>query len=243
MSDEMARKVSIVTGAAGGIGGFISQALAKAGATVVLASRNQEALEQKAQEIHTFGGSTLVVPTDLADEESIKNLVKTTEVEYGRLDVLVNCAGVHPHVGPLEDTETRYWDQCMTINARAPFLLCRESIPLLRKSDGARIINISSVVGVKGYSHQAEYTASKHALRGMSMALAEELRVDGIRVHVVCPGGVRTPLVSSVRPDIKVEDLILPEEVAELVLYLASHQGNAVVDELHIRRATAAPWF
>jgi NAD(P)-dependent dehydrogenase (short-subunit alcohol dehydrogenase family) len=114
---------------------------------------------------------------------------------------------------------------------------------MLRKSQAAYIINIASVVGVKGYPLQSAYTSSKHALRGMSISLAEELRDSNIRVHVLCPGGVDTGMVGNVRPDIKKEDLIGPDEIAELVVYLVTHKGNAVIDELHIRRATAAPWF
>ena len=143
----------------------------------------------------------------------------------------------------LDETRTEDLDRCWSINARAPFLLCREALPLLREAPAGFIVNISSVVGVKGYPLQSAYTASKHALRGMTISLAEELRNTNIRVHVVCPGGVDTGMVDSVRPDIRKRDLIRPEEVAELVLYLVTRRGNAVVDELHIRRATAAPWF
>ncbi|MHC4111793.1 MAG: SDR family oxidoreductase, partial [Planctomycetota bacterium] len=104
-------------------------------------------------------------------------------------------------------------------------------------------INIASVVGVKGYPLQSAYTASKHALRGMTISLAEELRDSNVRVHLLCPGGVDTELVQNVRPDIKKQDLMQPEEIAELVLYLLTHKGNAVIDELHIRRAASTPWF
>jgi NAD(P)-dependent dehydrogenase (short-subunit alcohol dehydrogenase family) len=114
---------------------------------------------------------------------------------------------------------------------------------LLRKSDSAHIVNIASVVGIKGYPLQSAYTASKHALRGMTMSLAEELRGSNIRVHLLCPGGVNTDMVDRVRPDIAKDELIKPHEIAELVLYLVTHKGNAVMDELRIRRATSPPWF
>jgi len=143
----------------------------------------------------------------------------------------------------LEETTTEDLDRCWAINARAPYILCREALPLLKQAQRGTIINISSVVGVKGYPLQSAYTASKHALRGLSMSLAEELRGSNVRVHVICPGGVDTELVSRVRPDIDKSDLIGPGEIAELVLYLVTHEGNAVLDELHVRRASAAPWF
>jgi len=147
------------------------------------------------------------------------------------------------HSAKLEETATDDWERCMWVNARAPFILCREALPLLRKAEAGCIINIASVVGVKGYPLQSAYTGSKHALRGMTISLAEELRGSNVRVHLICPGGVDTDMVSNVRPDIRKEELIAPGEVAELVLYLVTHKGNAVIDELHIRRATAAPWF
>jgi 3-oxoacyl-[acyl-carrier protein] reductase len=131
----------------------------------------------------------------------------------------------------------------MSINARAPFILCREAMPLLKMAEMAYIINIASVVGVKGYPLQSTYTASKHALRGMTISLSEELNGSNIRVHLLCPGGVDTELIHKVRPDIKKQDLMQPEEIAELVLYLVTHKGNAVIDELHIRRASSIPWF
>jgi len=242
MGQNLKNKVAIVTGASRGIGRSIAVSLAAEGAAVVLAARDQTALAQTAQTVRQAGGQALVVPTDMADEASIKNLVQATARECGRLDLLVNNAGI-THSALLEQTKTEDWDRCMTINARGPFILCREAIPLLRRTGGGRIINISSVVGVKGYPKQSAYTASKHAVRGMSIALAEELRNDNIRVHVICPGGVYTDLVRKVRPDIKQEELISPDEIAELVVYLATHQGNAVIDELHVRRATSAPWF
>ena len=114
---------------------------------------------------------------------------------------------------------------------------------MLKRAERGFIINISSVVGVKGYPLQSAYTASKHALRGMSISLAEELKGTSIRVHVLCPGGVNTDMVSSVRPDIPKGELIAPEEIAELVCYLITHKGNGVVDEIRIRRSTSGPWF
>ncbi len=242
MADRLAGKVAIITGASRGIGRAISVALAGEAATVVLAARSIPDLQETAQHVVQAGGVPEIVATELTEEESIKNLVRATSEKFGRLDILVNNAGV-AHLGRLEDTPTQDWEHCMQVNARAPFILCREALPLLRKSPAGFIINIASVVGVKGYPLQSAYTSSKHALRGMTISLAEELRGSNVRVHLICPGGVDTELVSSMRPDIKKEDLIGPDEVAELVLYLVTHKGNAVMDELHIRRATAAPWF
>jgi 3-oxoacyl-[acyl-carrier protein] reductase len=130
----------------------------------------------------------------------------------------------------------------MAINARGPFLLCREAIPYLKQQDQAFIINITSVVGVKGYTNQAAYSASKHAVMGMTKALAKEVQSDGIRVHAICPGGVDTQLGGQARPDLERSVLIQPEEIADIVLFLVTRQDNAVMDEIHVRRATSTPW-
>jgi 3-oxoacyl-[acyl-carrier protein] reductase len=242
MEKKLAGKVAIVTGASRGIGRAICLALAKEAATVVLAARAVDKLKETAKLVTAAGAKVQIVPTELNDEKSIKNLVRETGEELGRLDILVNNAGI-THSAKLEETLTRDYDRCMSINARAPFILCREALPLLKKAESAYIINIASVVGVKGYPLQSAYTASKHALRGMTISLSEELKGSNIRVHLLCPGGVDTELVQKVRPDIKKQDLMQPEEIAELVLYLVTHKGNAVIDELHIRRAASTPWF
>lgn len=242
MGQRLAGKVVIVTGASRGIGRAICIALAREAATVILAARSIDKLQQTADKVINAGGKPEIVATDLAEEQSIKNLVKVTDEKFGRLDILVNNAGV-THSAKFEETTTQDWQRCMWINARAPFILCREALPLLKKSEAAYIINIASVVGVKGYPLQSAYTASKHALRGMTISLAEELKGSNIRVHLICPGGVDTELVQKVRPDIKKQDLIQPQEIAELVVYLVTHKGNAVIDELHIRRAASSPWF
>lgn len=242
MTKKLQGKTALVTGASKGIGRAIAISLGSEGAAVVLTARSEDLLGQVADEVTAAGGEALVIAGDVGDEQAICAMVRQVEQKYAGLDILVNNAGV-VHAGPLEKTETADWDRLMRINVRAPFIFCREALRLLKKAPRGYIVNISSVVGVKGYANQTLYTASKHALRGMSMALAEELRGENVRVHVVCPGGVATDLVRQVRPDINQDDLMAPAEIAELVLYLVTHQGNAVVDELHIRRASSGPWF
>lgn len=242
MAGHLAGKVAIVTGASRGIGRAISVALAQETATIVLAARSIQQLQITAEQVTKAGGQARIILVELTEEQSIRNLIQMTGEKLGRLDILVNNAGV-THSAELEQTSTDDWQRCISINARAPFILCREALPLLKKSQAAHIINIASVVSVKGYPLQSAYTASKHALRGMTISLAEELRGSNIRVHLLCPGGVDTDMVDRVRPDIAKDELIRPEEIAELVLYLVTHKGNAVVDELRIRRATSVPWF
>ncbi len=242
MGRRLTTKVAIVTGASRGVGRAISVALAGEGAAVVLAARAIDKLKETAEKVTAAGGSAEIAATDLRDEAAIKALVATTVAKFGRLDILVNNAAVTLSA-KLEETATEDWDRLFRVNARGPFILCREALPLLKKAPRAHIVNIVSIVGVKCHLFQGAYTASKHALRGMTKVLAEELRGTSVRVHSICPGGIDTDMITQIRPDIKREDLMQPEEIAELVVYLVTHEGNAVIDELHIRRAAAPPWF
>lgn len=235
-------KIAIVTGASSGIGRAIAIEFAQAKCTVVLAARNRQELENTAKQVEDAGGIADIFKLELQEEDSIRALVEYVGEKFGKLDILVNNAGI-THSALLEDTTTADWDRVMSVNVRGAFILCREALGLLKKAGSAKIINISSVVGVKGYPMQSAYTASKHALRGMSISLANELKDSSVRVHVICPGGVDTGMAGQVRPDINKDELISPQEIAELVGYLAMHHGNGVVDELRIRRATSDPWF
>ncbi len=243
MTKPLTNKVALVTGSSRGIGKQIALTLAARGANVVLTATNADLLDEVAQEITAASSpKPLTIPAELTDEKSIIALVAAVEESFGRLDILVNNAGI-THAAQLEDTSAADYDRVMAINARAPFILCRQALPMLKKAPRGFIINIASVVGVKGYPNQSAYTASKHALRGMSAALAEELAETEITVHLLCPGGVDTDMVSNVRPDIPKQKLINPKEIAEIVDYLTTHKGNAIIEEIHIRRKASNPWF
>ena len=242
MDERLSGKVAIVTGASRGIGRAIAVMLGSQRANVVLAARAEADLEATEQLVEDAGGRALVVVTDVCSEADVKRLVRTTVDAFSRLDIVINNAGVG-FFAPLEQIPTEQWDRLMAVNARGPFLLCREAIPHLRAAGDGTIINISSVVGVKGYVNQGAYTASKHALMGMTKALAQELQADGIRVHTICPGGVATELISRARPDIDAADLMQPEDIADIVLFLLTRRGNAVIDDVHVRRAASSPWF
>ncbi len=234
-------KVAVVTGASRGIGEAIAKSLARHGASVVLAARSKPRLGEVAEAIAADGGAAIVVPTDVTDANDIRNLVRATIDRWGRLDVLVNNAGTGAF-GPLAEASAEAWSTTIDTNARSTFLQCREAIPHHRAHDRSYIVNIASVVAVKGYANQALYAASKHAVLGMSKALAKEVQADGIRVHVINPGGVNTDLIRTARPDLDPEVLMAPEEVADVVLFLVTRQGNAVIDEINMRRASSTPW-
>ena len=237
----LADKVAVVTGAGRGIGRAIAISLASQGVKVSLAARTRSELDDTATHIRSQGGQASVHQTDMSDEDSVSRLVIDTVDPWGRLDIVVNNAGIGIFQ-PLEQTTIEALNQIQDVNARGTFLLCREAVAHLRRQQLSFIINIASVVAVKGYSNQAAYAASKHAMLGMSKSLAKEVQDDGIRVHVINPGGVATDMVRQARPDLNPDELIQPQDIADIVLFLVSRQGNAVIDEVNVRRAISPPW-
>ena len=234
-------RVALVTGAGRGIGKSIALALADEGAAVALVARTRAELETVRKQIEAGGGRGLVLPADVSSEGDVVSAVRTTVGAFGRLDILVNNAGIGIF-GPLAEMTTQTWDHVMGVNARGTFLFCREAIPHLRRQNRATIVNIVSAVGHKGYFNQAIYGASKHAIMGMTKALAKEVQADGIRVHAISPGGVDTDLIRDARPDLDASVLMQPEEIADIVLFLVTRSGNAVIDEIRVRRAASLPW-
>jgi len=251
MDTALSGKVAVVTGAGRGIGAAIAKGLAAEGARVALAARTEaqlsaiaDSIERSAPDEASDLPRTIVVPTDVREEPSVRHLMGEVRQTYGRMDILVNSAGVLTKK-PLEQTSVEEWDTIMDVNARGPFLVCREAVPLLRETNGGRryIVNIASVVGIKGYVGQGAYTASKHALMGLTKVLCKELEEDGIRVHAICPGGVATEMVKESRPDLDESVLMVPDDIADIVLFLVTRQGNAVVDQVKVRRQASDPWF
>jgi 3-oxoacyl-[acyl-carrier protein] reductase len=239
---ELAGKVALVTGAGRGIGKVIAETLAAASARVVLVSRTPAELTAVREAIEHSGGKAWSMAADVSDEGAVKSLLAEVAEICGRLDILVNNAGVATR-GSIAETTVADWDQAMAVNARGPFLVCREAAPLMARSGGGHIINMASVVGVKGYVNQGAYTASKHALMGFTKVLAQELKPLNIRVHAICPGGVDSDMVRKTRPDLDPGQLIRPEEIARIVLFLTGQTGKSVVDEIHVRREANDPWF
>ena len=131
----------------------------------------------------------------------------------------------------------------MALNVKAPFVLCQRTLPLLRASDCPTIINLGSAVAHNGYPYQAAYAMSKHALLGMTKSLAKEVSGEGIRVHMISPGGVYTDMIAIARPDLSPEGMIRPEEVAEIAAFLVAHRGNAMIDEIRLHRAEKEPFL
>jgi 3-oxoacyl-[acyl-carrier protein] reductase len=215
--------------------------LAGLGINVVITGRATEKLNTLKHKLHSLGTDPHMVIADISKPSTPEKLISQTIEKYGKLDILVNNAG-YAVTKPLSVTSMEEWDNVMATNARGPFFLCKEAIPYLQKSDCATIFNISSVVGRLGYENQAAYTASKHAMMGFSKVLAKEVQPLGIRVHTIAPGGVGTDMVKTIRPDLDTSNLIKPEEIAEIVVFLLKYRGNAMIDNIDVRRSNGSPF-
>ena len=240
MTADLTGQVALVTGAGRGIGRAIAEALADCGAYVLLAARTLEQIESAAAEITSHGAKAKAIRTDVTDEQSIAELFAEVR-KIGRLDILVNCAGIG-RFGLVQDFITKDLDDVLAVNLRGPFLCCSQAIRLMTVQKSGFIINISSVVGIKGYPNQAAYTASKHGLVGLTKSLASEAQEHNVRVSVILPGGVDTDLVAQARPDLDRSILMQPVDIAQGVLFLLSLSNRAHVDQIYIRRRTSQPF-
>lgn len=220
-------QVAIVTGGGRGIGRAIARAVTEAGASIVVCSRTREEVDAVAEELRELGGAAVPIVTDVSDPESVDDLVATTLEEFGRVDVLVNNAGVWI-AGGSDEYSVDDWETTMAINARGPFLCAQRVYEPMREQGGGIIINISSIRGLEGYPRMAAYSASKFAVNGLTEALSREWNDDGIRVNAVCPGPVDTGYATG-QP--RNEARILPEDVADLVTFLASDDAEYVNGE------------
>ena len=242
MGNSLKNLVVVITGAGGGIGSATALKLARCGANIVLLGGHKvEKLQRVYAEVkkHT---DCLMLPGDLTDQTFIKQSVTEIIQTCGGIDILINNAGVAQNRA-FEDITLEEFDKIMAINLRAPFMLIQRSLPALKKSAAATIINIASVVAHAGYPQQSIYTASKHALLGMTKSIASEYYKYNIRVHAISPGGVYTDMVKISRPDLSPEGMILPEDVADTIHFLLTHRTNAVIDEILLHRAGKEPFL
>jgi 3-oxoacyl-[acyl-carrier protein] reductase len=234
-------KVALVTGGSRGIGRATALALAREGAAVAVTGRNVRMLEETIGLVSDAGGEAVAVPADLREPDQVRQMVKTVAEALGPIDILVNNAGV-ARFEPVATAEPDDWRLMLEVNLLGAMLCTQAVLPSMIERGRGWIITISSSAGIKGYVEQSGYCASKHGLIGFAKALALETQPHGIRVHTICPGAVDTDMARTHRNIDDPSDWMRPEEVAATVVFLASMDGVAMIDNVVMRRYKATPW-
>ena len=238
MRRRLEGKVAIITGAASGIGRATALLFSEEGAKVVVCDVDAERGVKVRDEIVERGGDAIFVRADVTKAEDVRRLVKETVKKYGRIDVLVNNAGI-ASIGTVLDVPEEEWDRVLAVNLKGPFLCSKYVVPEMIKAGGGVIVNVASVLGLVGSRGEAAYCASKGGLVALTRAMALDFAEHNIRVNCVCPGSVETPMREHVlakkakkesrstgEAEIPLGRVARPEEIARAILFLASDDSS-----------------
>lgn len=242
MTDNIAGKVVVITGASSGMGAAAARHLAAKGASVVLGARRSDRIHALAVEITEAGGKATAVVTDVTKREDLKQLVDSAVTNYGRIDVLINNAGVMP-LSPMDRLKVDEWDQMIDVNLKGVLYGIAAALPHMKDQKSGHVINLSSVAGHKVFLGSAVYSATKFGVRALSDGLREELSSDNIRVTVISPGAVKTELLDHIsEKDIQTanRDLVgqigVPAETfGRLVAFAISEPEDVGINEILFR--------
>ena len=240
-------QVAIVTGAGRGIGRAIALAYAREGAKLVLAARSESELQEAVAVVSELGAEAIAVPTDVTSQEDSERLARRATDRFGRIDVLVNNAGISGPIGPLQDNDTADWVNTITVNLTGTFLVCRAVIPVMLEQSGGKIINLSGAGATNAWSNMSAYCSSKAAVVRLTEVLAQELDGKGITVNALGPGSVHTSMWDRMTEQAAgagadfIHQLGLRvtsgggasiDECAELAVWLASDESGALTGRL-----------
>lgn len=231
MSGTLRGQVAIVTGGGRGIGRAIARALAAEGVAVALAARTRQELAAVAAEIREAGGRALAVPTDVTQDATVEALVEHVRGELGGLDILVTAAGV-ASFGPVAGSKPADWDPMLAVNVRAVMVACRAVLPSMVRQKRGTIVNVSSIAATRAIAGAAAYSATKAAVVAWSRVLAEEVRHDGVRVGVLLPGAVDTPLWDTIPNPPDRGRMLSADDVARAAVLMVSLPPRAALEEL-----------
>ena len=232
-------KVALVTGASSGMGLEIARLFAGEGASVVVVARRKDRLTALVDQITASGGKAVAVAGDVTREEDVRNAVQTAVTTYGRLDIVINNAGLMDRMDPVADLDDDIWNAVIDVNLTGPMRFFRAAIPEMEKAGGGAFVTVASVGGICGGRAGAAYTASKHGVVGLAKNVAYAYAKKGIRSNVIAPGGVSTEILTG--KDLNEEGAKIyaagmatnprmgePMEVARLALFLASDEASLV---------------
>ncbi len=231
----MAERAAIVTGASSGIGLAIAHVLAEEGHGVTMAARRPEKLQSAVDGLAAEGFDVHAVPASLSEESEIQKVVAAHSERYGRLDVLVNNAGVG--IGaPVGDIQTKHLDMQLSVNLRSIVLFYRECLPMLQAAgaehSNALVVNTSSISGKRAEAWLSVYSSTKHGVVGFTEAMNKELGSSGIKSTALCPAFVDTPMTDFVKSQIAAEEMIRPQDIAEAVRFMLRVSPACVVPEM-----------
>ncbi len=242
-------RVALVTGGSRGIGQAIAKALAGRGAKVAICSRDAQAARRAADEISPRGGQVLAFQADVTDKTDVRTLFRDLVGRWGRLNILVNKAGINARV-PIDAEEDARWLQVLAVNLMGTYQVTREALRVMPRHDGGRIINLSSVLGRFGVPGYTAYCAAKHGVIGFTRALALEVADRGITVNAICPGWVETGMADQGMGEtaaalgmtkeefrkqalaaVPIQRILEPKEIADLAVYLASEASGGMTGQ------------
>jgi NAD(P)-dependent dehydrogenase (short-subunit alcohol dehydrogenase family) len=235
----MPERAALITGGSRGIGLAIAEALGEDGYGLTIAARKPEPLERTAEALRAKGMEVEHVPANLADEEAIRSVVDRHRERFGRLDLLVNNAGVGIGAA-VSDHQTKYVDLQLAVNLRAIVLFYRECTPMLRAAGAehrnALVVNLSSIAGKSGQPWLSVYSATKAAVVGYTQAMNKELNSDGVKSVAFCPGFVDTDMSDFIKETVDAAEMMRPEDIAEAVRFMLRLSPACVVPEIIFQR-------
>ena len=242
MSNNIKGKVVVITGASSGLGEATAHLLSKEGAILVLAARRAERIEKIANTIRENGGKVLAVPTDVSDAGQVQNLVDSAVKEFGKVDVMLNNAGVMP-LSALEDRKIHEWEQMIDVNIKGVLYGIAAALPYMKEQKSGHFINVSSVAGHKIFGGSAVYSATKSAVRVISEGLRQEITPYNIRTTIISPGAVKTELLEHIS-DVNIQDAnkdfvgkigLSPDAFARLIAFAISQPEDMDINEILFR--------
>ena len=221
-------RVVVVSGAAGNLGAAVSHAFASSGSKTGLLDRRPGRLQEVCGQLADDPSHLLIGNVDMTDQESVEDSIQQVVDTHGRVDILINTIGGFRGGDPVHETSLEDWDFMFNLNTRSVFLACRAAVPHMLKQGSGKIVNIGARPGVKGAANSAAYSGAKSAVIRLTESLSEELKDQGINVNCVLPGHVDTPKNREQTPEADFSRWVSPSAVADVILFLASDQANAI---------------